>query len=74
MNLEASGRKPGRPRAIPETLIPQVMSLYRGGLGYRAVARELRREGILVNWSTVRRVVKARKDQGGNIEPASEDF
>ena len=74
MSPEASERKPGRPRAIPETLIPQVMSLYHGGLGYRAVARELRQEGISVNWSTVRRVVKDQKDQRGNIESASEDF
>lgn len=74
MSPEASERKPGRPRAIPETLIPQVMSLYHGGLGYRAVARELRREGISVNWSTVRWVVKAQKDRGGNSERASDDF
>ena len=59
MNLEAMQRNPGRPRAIPEALIPKVLSLYHGGLGYRAVARELREEGILVDWSTVRRVVKA---------------
>ena len=59
MNLKAAKRKPGRPRAIPETLIPKVLSLYEEGLGYRAVARELRQEGISVNWSTIRRIVKA---------------
>ena len=58
MNLKAVERKPGRPRAIPESLIPKVLSLYREGLGYRAVARELRQEGISVDWSTIRRVVK----------------
>jgi len=59
MNLEPVVRRPGRPRAIPETLIPKVLSLYEEGLGYRAVARELRKEGISVDWSTVRRIIKA---------------
>ena len=58
MNPEAIERKPGRPRAIPESLIPKVLSLYQEGLGYRAVARELRREGISADWSTIRRIVK----------------
>jgi len=58
MNPKAVKRKPGRPRAIPETLIPKVLSLYHEGLGYRAVARELRREGISADWSTIRRIVK----------------
>lgn len=59
MNLKAAEGKPGRPKAIPEALIPKVLSLYEEGLGYRAVARELRQEGISVNWSTIRRIVKA---------------
>jgi len=59
MNLKATKRKPGRPRVIPETLIPKVLSLYYGGLGYRAVAREMREEGISVNWTTIRRIIKA---------------
>ncbi|MCJ7656106.1 MAG: hypothetical protein MUO97_12565 [Dehalococcoidia bacterium] len=58
MNPKAVERRPGRPRAIPEALIPKVISLYQEGLGYRAVARELRQEGISVDWSTVRRIVK----------------
>jgi len=62
MNLKAVERKPGRPRAIPETLIPKVLSLYQEGLGYRAVARELREEGISVDWSTIRRIVKAHTE------------
>jgi len=57
--LKLVERKPGRPRAIPEALIPKVLSLYEEGLGYRAVARELREEGVSVNWSTIRRIVKA---------------
>ena len=64
MNLKAVERKPGRPRAIPEALIPKVLSLYHEGLGYRAVARELRQEGISVDWSTVRRVVKSTIGSG----------
>ena len=59
MNAEVTGRKPGRPRAIPENLIPEVLSLNEGGIGYRAIARELRKQGISVDWSTVRRVIKA---------------
>ncbi len=59
MNLEPVERRAGRPRAIREALIPKVLSLYHEGLGYRAIARELRQEGISVDWSTVRRVVKA---------------
>ncbi len=68
MNLKAVERKPGRPRAIPEALIPKVLSLYHEGLGYRAVARELREEGISVDWSTIRRVVKANAE----LEPRRE--
>jgi transposase-like protein len=62
MNLKAVERKPRRPRTIPETLIPKVFSLYQGGLGYRAVVRELREEGISADWSTIRRIVKARTE------------
>ena len=68
MNPEAIERKPGRPKAIPEALIPKVLSLYHEGLGYRAVARELRQEGISVDWSTIRRVVKANAE----LEPRRE--
>jgi len=59
MNAEVTGKKPGRPRAIPENLIPEVFSLHRGGFGYRAIAREMRKQGISVDWSTIRRVIKA---------------
>ena len=62
INPEVVERKPGRPRAIPETLIPKVLSLYHEGMGYRAVARELRQEGISVDWSTIRRIVKAHTE------------
>jgi hypothetical protein len=53
-------RKPGRPRAIPESVIPDLLRLYHEGLGYRAVARELSKEGVSADWSTVRRVIKSR--------------
>ena len=68
MNSDLIPRKPGRPRAIPEALVPKVFSLYHEGLGYRAVARELRQEGISVDWSTIRRVVKANAE----LEPRRE--
>jgi len=64
MNRKTAKIKPGRPRAVPEALIPKVLSLYRQGLGYRAVAREMREEGISVNWSTIRRIVKAHGGLG----------
>ena len=52
-------RRAGRPKAIPDENIDDVTSLYRSGLGYRAIARELERKGILVTFSTVRRIIKA---------------
>ena len=68
MNPEAIERKPGRPRAIPESLIPKVLSLYQEGLGYRAVARELRREGISADWSTIRRIVKTYTEPANDVK------
>ena len=64
MNFDEKRRKPGRPRAIPEHLIPEVLSLYHNGLGYRAIARELERRGVVVSFSTVRRVIKAQQVTG----------
>lgn len=55
-------RRPGRPRAIPEALVPKILLMYRcQGYGYRAIARELLADGLCVDWSTVRRVVKAHQ-------------
>lgn len=59
MSNGAGTRKPGRPRAIPQNLILLVISLYQSGLGYRAIARELCKQDISADWSTVRRVIKA---------------
>ena len=68
---ETPRRRPGRPRAIPKALVPKVLLMYhRQGLGYRAVARELLADGLCVDWSTVRRVVKAhRTDTPGQRYP-----
>ena len=64
MRTEAVRRKPGRPRAIPEDRIQEVVSLYEQGLGYRAIARELERRSLLVDWSTVRNVIKRWRNEG----------
>lgn len=58
MAKERCQRRGGRPRAIPEDVIPKVAELYRRGLGYRAIAQSLERDGLLVDWSTVRRMLK----------------
>ena len=59
MTSEVRRRSPGRPRAIPADRVQEVISLYRGGLGYRAIARELEKQGLMVDWSTVRNVIKS---------------
>lgn len=65
VNSKVMPRRPGRPRAIPANMIPEVTAMYLSGLGYRAIARELGKQGIQVNWSTVRRVIKANpRDEG----------
>jgi hypothetical protein len=43
-----------------------VLTLYKGGLGYRGIARELRAEGVSADWSTVRRLIKAKIDTAAN--------
>ena len=73
MNGDSIRRKPGRPRAIPEAVIPRLLHLYDEGLGYRAVARELSKQGIYADWSTVRRVIKAHQSNA-NEKMASGDF
>ena len=64
MNSYHINRKPGRPKAIPKETIPKVIDLYKRGLGYRAIKRELDREGQSVHWSTVRNLIK---QELGNI-------
>lgn len=58
--VPSANKKPGRPRAIPPDLVPKVIHLYDIGLGYRAIAHEMRGEGLSVDWSTIRRLVKTR--------------
>jgi len=64
INTEEAKRKPGRPRAVPESVVPDVLRLYDEGLGYRAVARELSKRGVEADWSTIRRVIKSRRSGG----------
>jgi len=68
MRSNIKERKPGRPRAIPEELEPEVISIYKQGFGYRATARELREKGISVDWSTVRRLIKEKLDENLNYK------
>lgn len=62
-NLDKHKKGPGRPRAIPEHFIPEILYLYRSGLGYRSIARELEQQGLVVTWSTVRRLIKTQLEQ-----------
>ena len=73
MNAEVR-RKPGRPRAIPESMVPEVLRLYDGGLGYRAIAREMAKKGIDADWSTVRRIIKAVRSGGGTTNDLCATF
>jgi len=61
MNINQTRGRPGRPRAIDESVIPKVISLYQSGLGYRAISRELAKAGLCVDWSTVHRLIKAHQ-------------
>ena len=56
-------RKPGRPRAIDDDMVPMVLSLYENGFGYRTIAHELETNGVFADWSTVRRVIKKWKQE-----------
>jgi len=63
-------KRPGRPRKIPRTMEDEVIKMYRvQALGYRAIARELRKTGIEVSWQTVRRLIKERLDKNLNYRP-----
>ena len=60
--------RPGRPQALDQRQIEQVLALYRSGWGYRAITRELEKSGVVVDWNTVRRVIKAHLHQPGAQE------
>jgi hypothetical protein len=62
-NINVVQRKPGRPRAIPENRIEEVISLHESGLGYRTIAHELEKNGLFADWTTVRRVIKKRQGE-----------
>ena len=49
---------------MPEDMVPEVLRLYDGGLGYRAIARELAKRGVSADRSTVRRIIKSRRSGG----------
>ena len=71
MNTEAVVRRPGgRPRAIPEELIPKVMQLHHQGYGYRSIARQLEDWGLSVDWSTIRRRIKEQSHEAESKCPA----
>ncbi|MFC1901445.1 hypothetical protein ACFLX3_00740 [Chloroflexota bacterium] len=70
MSSDIRERKPGRPRAIPKELEPEVINIYRKGFGYRATARELGKKDISVNWSTLRRLIKENLDENLNYKLA----
>jgi hypothetical protein len=57
-DISVPRNKPGRPRAIPEDQIDEVISMYKSGLGYRAIAHELEKHGVFADWTTVRRIIK----------------
>lgn len=74
-NDAGSIQRPGRPKAIPEALVPKILLMYHHwGLGYRAIARELLADGLCVDWSTVRRVVKShhQSDTPGQTCPPAD--
>jgi hypothetical protein len=66
MNIDMMQKKPGRPRAISGDRTEEVISMYKAGLGYRAIAHELMKQGICVDWSTVRRVIKRWLSEKGH--------
>jgi hypothetical protein len=74
MNADRIGKRPGRPRAIPEGMIPELICLYHEGFGYRAVARELSKVGVWADWSTVRRIIKSHRYRSSAKYGLQNDF
>ena len=52
-------RQPGRPKAIPEDIMPVVIDLWKRGYGYRAIARVLNSPeyGLNPHFSSVRQAL-----------------
>lgn len=55
---EEQARHPGRPLVISKAVVPGILAAHRGEMGCRAITRELSKQGVLVNWGTVRRITK----------------
>lgn len=55
-----SRRRLGRPRSLSSADLQRVLSLYRGGLGTRAIAGEMRKAGVDVSRPTVQRALAKR--------------
>jgi hypothetical protein len=72
-NIDVMQRKPGRPRAIPEDRIEEVISLHESGMGYRWISKELLNRGVYADWTTVRRVIKKwQREQSLHNGPCSD--
>ncbi len=74
MTANVTSRKPGRPPAIPNSFTRMVLSLHCQGFGYRAIARELMKLGVFVDWSTVRRFIKANSTDTGDRNAHETNF
>jgi len=51
----------GRPRSIPESHFVAALRLRLAGLGYRAIANELSRQGLATSHGSVARFIKRQK-------------
>ena len=57
-DYQVERRGPGRPRSIPPEHFDTILQLYKGGLGYRSIAKHLRRLGVGTTHTAVRRMIK----------------
>ena len=65
-------RRPGRPRAIPPSLVSKVVALHKEEhLGYRRIAKELQKDGLSPDWSSVRRAIKAAEGSPPTVGEAN---
>jgi len=51
----------GRPRSIPPSYFVTVLRLRLNGLGFRAIAKELNRQGVVTSHGSVERFIKRQK-------------
>ena len=64
---KVKSRGPGRPKSIPPEFFETILTLYRGGQGYRSIANHLRTLGVSTTYSAVRRLIKG---QGAYARPS----